>query len=265
LSPEAGRALGRWYLRHESAVLGALGLTGLGLAWELAARAGAIDPVALASPGHVGAALARQWASGELPRDLRASALEFALAYVLAVGAGVALGLLMGLARGAAAGLEPLVWLLYSAPLVAFQPLLIVWLGFGAASVVALAAGLASLPIALNVQAAVRATDPAWLRTVRAFGGRRRHEVLCVILPAAVPMFMAGLRIGAGRALVGIVAGEMLGADAGLGFRLVFYGARLRAADVLVPLLGVVLIGLAVTQAVRLAERRLPGRPRGVG
>ncbi len=121
---------------------------------------------------------------------------------------------------------------------------------------VGLARALAAFPIAINTHAGVRSTDPALLRAVRAFGGRRRDEVLKVVLPASVPLVLAGLRIGAGRALVGIVVGEMFGANAGLGFRLAFYGSRLRAADVLVQVLGIVLIGLAATQAVRLAERR---------
>ena len=86
----------------------------------------------------------------------------------------------MGLVRDAGYALEPGVWFLYSAPLVAFQPLLIVWLGFGFWTVVALAAGLATLPIAVNTQAGVRAVDPLLLRAVRAFGGGRWDEVLKV-------------------------------------------------------------------------------------
>jgi NitT/TauT family transport system permease protein len=237
-------------------MLGAVGLGGLVLTWEGTARLGAIDPVVLASPGRIGGALARQWRSGQLVEDLLTSSLEFGLAYLFALLLGGAVGLLMGLARDAEYALEPFVWFLYSAPLVAFQPLLIVWLGFGFWSVVALATALAAFPIAINIHAGVRSTDRTLLRAVRAFGGRRRDEVLKVILPASIPLVLAGLRIGAGRALVGIVVGEMFGANAGLGFRLALYGSRLRAADVLVQILGIVLIGLAATQIVRLAERR---------
>jgi NitT/TauT family transport system permease protein len=236
--------------------LGAIGLGGLLLAWEVTARVGAIDPVVFASPGRVGAAFARQWQSGQLAVDLLTSSLEFVLAYLLALVLGGAVGLLMGLARDAEYALEPFVWFFYAAPLVAFQPLLIVWLGFGFWSVIALAAALAAFPITINTHTGVRSTDPALLCAVRAFGGRRRDEVLKVVLPASVPLVLAGLRIGAGRALVGVVVGEMFGANAGLGFRLGFYGSRLRAADVLVQVLGIVLIGLAATQAVRMAERR---------
>jgi NitT/TauT family transport system permease protein len=235
-------------------MLGAVGLGGLVLTWEGTARLGAIDPVVLASPGRIGEALARQWRSGQLVEDLLTSSLEFGLAYLFALLLGGAVGLLMGLARDAEYALEPFVWFLYSAPLVAFQPLLIVWLGFGFWSVVALATALAAFPIAINIHAGVRSTDPTLLRAVRAFGGRRRDEVLKVILPASIPLVLAGLRIGAGRALVGIVVGEMFGANAGLGFRLALYGSRLRAADVLVQILGIVLIGLAATQIVRRAR-----------
>jgi NitT/TauT family transport system permease protein len=253
--------IGRWYRRHEGVVLGVVGLAGLGGAWEVAARLHAIDPVVLASPGRVAAALARQWRSGELAVDLLTSGAAFGLAFGLALVVGGALGLLMGLVRDVESALLPCLWFLYSAPLVAFQPLLVVWLGFGFRPVVALAAGLAALPIAVNTHAAVRATDPTLLRVVRAFGGRRRDELVKVLLPAALPLVLAGLRIGAGRVLVGIVVGEMFGANAGLGYRLAFYGARLRAPDVLAPLLGVTAIGLLATQGIRLLESRL-GRAR---
>lgn len=241
--------------RHEALVLGATGIAGLLLAWEALARLGLIDPLVFASPGRVGGALLRQWRTGELPADFATSAAAFGVAYGLALGAGLALGLVMGLWRDAGAALEPIVWGLYSAPLVVFQPLLVVWLGFGFWTVVALAAALAALPIAVNTQAGVQSVDPVLRRAIRAFGGRRWQEVVKVIVPASVPLVLAGLRIGAGRALVGVVVGEMFGANAGLGFRLHYYGARLRSADVLVPLLGVVAIGLLATQAVRLGER----------
>lgn len=250
-------AIARQCRRFEAVLLGAVGLGGLGLAWEVAARSGSIDTLVLASPARVGAALVRQWRTGELLADLTVSTAEFALAFTLAVVVGGALGLVMGLNRDAEYALDPFVWFLYSAPLVAFQPLLLVWLGFGFWTVVVLAAVLAAFPITVNTLTGVRAVDPGLRRVVRAFGGRRRDVIVKVILPAALPLVLAGLRLGAGRALVGVVVGEMFSAGAGLGFRLTFYGARLRTADTLAPLLGIVAIGILVTQAVRLAERRL--------
>jgi len=250
-------ALDRWYRRHEGLVLGAIGLAVLLGTWEIAAALEVIDPAILASPSRVGHALARQWRSGQLLADLATSGVEFALAYALALLAGVSLGLVMGLFRDVEYALDPLIWFLYSAPLVVFQPLLVVWLGFGFWTVVALAAGLAVFPIAVNTLAGVKTVDPVLQRAVRAFGGGWLDELIKVTWPASLPLILAGLRIAAGRALVGVVVGEMFGANGGLGFRLTFYGARLRAADVLVAVLGVVVLGLVATQSVRVVEQRL--------
>ena len=98
--------------------------------------------------------------------------------------------------------------------------------------------------------------DPVLQRAVRAFGGGWLDELIKVTWPASLPLILAGLRIAAGRALVGVVVGEMFGANGGLGFRLTFDGARLRAADVLVAVLGLVVLGLVATQSVRVFEQR---------
>jgi NitT/TauT family transport system permease protein len=70
-------------------------------------------------------------------------------------------------------------------------------------------------------------------------------------------LILAGLRIGVGRTLIGVLLGELFSANAGLGYRMTFYGARLRTTDVLVPLVAIIVIGVAATQALRLLEHRL--------
>ena len=252
-----GSPLRRWYRRHEGPILGAIGLAGLLGGWEIAAALGWINPIILASPSRIGHAVARQWRSGELLADLAITGVAFALAYALALLAGLSVGLAMGLFRDVEYALDPMVWFLYSAPLVVFQPLLVVWLGFGFWTVVALGAILAAFPIAVNTLAGVSTVDPMLRRAVRAFGGGWLDELVKVTWPASLPLVLAGLRIAAGRALVGIVVGEMFSANGGLGFRLTFYGARLRAADVLVSVLGVVVLGLVATQSMRVLEQRL--------
>jgi NitT/TauT family transport system permease protein len=243
--------------RQEPLLLGLLGLALFGLSWELAARVGLIDPILIGSPGRIGEALARQWTSGELSRDFLASLATFTLGFSLATLAGIGLGLLMGLSETLERALDPFIWFLYSAPLVAFYPLMIVLLGFGFATVVALAALLAVVPIVVNTLTAFRTHDQALARAVRAFGGSPLDVVLRVVLPGAVPLMLAGLRIAQSRALIGVVVGEMFGTNLGLGFRLTYYGARLRSADVLVSLLAIVLIGLVGASLLRLAERHL--------
>ena len=219
--------LSRGYTRHEPVVLGVLGLLGFFVLWELAGALGWINSVVLSRPSQVASAL------------------------------GVGLGIVMGLNRTVEYALDPFVWFFYSAPLVAFYPLLVIWLGFGFWTVLAIGVFLAFVPIAVNTLAGVRGVDPLLIRAVRAFGGSRRQVVQKVILPAALPLILAGLRIGVGRTLIGVLLGELFSANAGLGYRMTFYGARLRTTDVLVPLVAIIVIGVAATQALRLLEHRL--------
>jgi ABC-type nitrate/sulfonate/bicarbonate transport system permease component len=244
-------------VRREAVLLGLAGLTIALGAWEAAARLSLVDPVVLASPARVGAALGRQWSRGELTRDLAWSGAAFALGFGLAAVVGIGLGLAMGAWRGVELALDPFVWFLYATPLVALHPLLVTWVGFGLPVAVTLAFLLAVIPITVNTVGAVHAADPVLVRAVRAFGGSRRALATKVVLPGSLPLILAGLRLAAGRALVGVVVGEMFGANAGLGFRMTLYGARLRTAEALAPVLLLALLGVAVTQGLRLLESRL--------
>jgi len=257
LAAAPGLRLRRAYLRHEAATLGMIGLVGFAALWELAGRLGWINPVVLSSPSRVGDALLRQVRSGELLRDLQVTTVEFLVGFGIAVAIGVAVGIVMGLYQDAEFALDPFIWFLYAAPLVAFYPLIIVWLGFGFWTVVAITVFLTAIPITVNTLAGIRSVDPLLVRAVRSFGGTTRDVVTKVLLPASLPLVLAGLRIGIGRALIGVVLGEMFSANAGLGFRMTFYGARLRTTDVLVPMLVIVLFGVVATQLVRLLEVRL--------
>ncbi len=237
--------------------LGALGFILLIGAWELAARNGLANPVVVSSPARIAAAFARQWASGDLFADLETSAIEFAIGYGLAIVVGVVLGLAMGLNRIAEYCIDPFIWFIYASPLIAFYPLLIVWLGFGFVTVVTVAFLLSFVSIAINAMAGVHAVDASHMRAVLAFGGTRRDVIFKVILPSSVPHILAGARIGLGRALHGVVLGEMFGSNDGLGYSITRYAAQLKTADVFVPLLTLIVLGVAINQASALLEGRL--------
>ena len=233
------------------------GLVSFVALWEFAAAQHWLNPVIVSSPSRIAAAFAGQLASGQYAGDLGVSLTELAVGFALAVVAGVAVGIAMGLNRDVEYALDPFVWFLYSTPLIALYPLLVVWLGFGFVTVVTVAFLLTVVSIVVNTLAGVRAVDPALVRAVRAFGGDRGAVIRKVILPASLPMILAGVRIGVGRTLIGVVLGEMFSANAGLGFRMTVYAARLKTADVFVPLISFVIIGLITTQLVSLLEHRL--------
>jgi ABC-type nitrate/sulfonate/bicarbonate transport system permease component len=237
--------------------LGALGFVILLALWEAAARAGLANPVVISSPSRIATAFVRQWSSGDLLTDIGTSAVEFGIGFGMAIIVGVALGLAMGMNRFVEYAIDPFVWFVYASPLIAFYPLLIVWLGFGFATVVAVAFLLSFVSIAVNTLAGVHAVDASHVRAVAAFGGSARDVVFKVVLPASVPHILAGARIGLGRALHGVVLGEMFGSNDGLGFSITRYASQLKTAEVFVPLLTLVVFGVAINQASGLLERRL--------
>jgi NitT/TauT family transport system permease protein len=243
--------------RREQLVLGIIGTLAFLVLWEAAARLELINPVVVSNPSRIAAAFWAQWRSGELLADLEVTMIEFAVGYGLSLVVGIGLGIAMGLSRLTEYAIDPFVWFLYSSPLIAFYPLIIVWLGFGFATVVAITFLLSFVSVVVNTVAGVQGVDPQLVRAVRAFGGGQLDVIRKVILPAAVPLIIAGMRIGLGRALHGVVLGEMFSSNAGLGYRITFYGAHLRTADVFVPLVILVVIGLMINQLGNALEARL--------
>ena len=194
---------------------------------------------------------------GVLLDDLIASMIEFCVGFGMAIMVGVLVGVAMGLNRIAEYAIDPFVWFLYASPLIAFYPLLIVWLGFGFATVVAVAFLLSFVSIVVNAMAGVHSVEPNLVKAVLAFGGTRRDVVLKVVLPASIPHILAGGRIGLGRALHGVVLGEMFGSNDGLGYSIARYAAQLKTADVFAPLLTLIVLGIVINQASGLLESRL--------
>lgn len=240
--------------RSQPLLLGAAGLAGTVVLWDLAVRSSIIDVFFVSTPGRVAAAAARQASSGALGLDLGVTLAEFGAGFGLAAATGLALGLLMAANRRLQYALEPFVWFQYTAPTIAFFPLFIIVLGLGYPTVIALAFLFAFVPILTNVVAGVRATDPLLLRVAASFGATRRDLFLRVALPSAIPLIVAGLRIGVGRAFLGVIVGEMFSGTEGLGYRLAYHGARLRTDDMFAPLVVVVLLGILFTQGFRLFE-----------
>jgi len=245
------------YRRYEALLLGSIGLAGLMVIWETAARLQWMDPLLISSPTQVALALQRWALSGALWGDLGTSLGELLIAFTAAAVIGIPLGVIMGWKRPVEYALDPFVWVLYSTPLVSFWPLFIIWLGLGVKTIIAMAFLFSVVQIIINTMAGVRSIDPALVRCARSFNARSSDLFFKFTLPGAVLMIIAGLRLALGRALIGIVVGELFSSNAGLGFHISYYGARLRFADVFASLVVIVVVGISSTQAIRIVESRL--------
>jgi NitT/TauT family transport system permease protein len=110
--------------------------------------------------------------------------------------------------------------------------------------------------IAANTLHGIQNVNPALIRAARSFGATELDLFWKIILPGSLPVVIAGLRLGIGRALMGVVVGELFGATAGLGFSISYYGALLKTTDMIASLLVIVFLGILCTQGLSALEAR---------
>jgi NitT/TauT family transport system permease protein len=234
-----------------------LSLIGFLAVWQAVAMFGHLGPSVFAGPGPVAQTLLGLAASGELAEHLYATGSIFFAGFLLAAVFGILAGLVLGTSEDAEAIFGPYLMALYAAPRVAFISLLLVWMGIGAGSKIALIFLSAFFPIALNTMTGARTVDAILLRAARSYGAGRHQVFAKVVLPFCVPYILAGLRLGVGRALIGAFVAEMFGATAGLGYLIIRAGYEFRAATLLAGVLVLAACSVLLTEALRLAGRRL--------
>jgi len=257
-----------WITRHERLLIGGATIGAFLAAWEVAGRTRLVSRIFFSHPSAILAAGAQMWGSGELAQHLRVSGGEFALGFLLAAVIGIPLGLAAGWAPRLGHGVEPLLSAFYATPRVAFLPLLVLWLGIGLWSKVAVVLLGAIFPIAINTAAGVRTVSHVHLRVARSFRAGQLHVLRTIVLPTSVPFVIAGLRLGIGRGLVGVVVGELHAADAGIGFLIATAGATYQIEKVFVGIGVLAAFGITCNELLARAEARverwrpLPDRPR---
>jgi ABC-type nitrate/sulfonate/bicarbonate transport system permease component len=221
--------------------------------WEYVGRQS--EDFTFAPPSSVVPAAREMIASGELGDAATDSLTALLLGFALAAVAGVGIGYAMGWWRTVGRTLDPFVAAMFVVPIASLVPLIIVWLGLGLAATVLVIFLFAIFEILLNAAAGVRNVDRAMIDTARSFGAGQRALLWKVALPASLPFVFVGLRIGAARALKGMVLAEMLIAVTGLGGLIINYASRFQMDRVLVAIVTIVLMGIALQGAVIAAER----------
>jgi NitT/TauT family transport system permease protein len=224
--------------------------------WELLSRF-VVPPQFLPPPSAIAQAFVETTLSGELPRQLWQTASVLLTGFGLAIVSGMAIGIAMGMFPLLRRILDPYVNAFYAMPTVALVPLVIVWLGLGFQAKVFLTWLVAIFPVIINTQAGVTNVSPAFIETARAFGCNRWQIFRRVTLHAATPFFVSGIRLGLGRALVGVVVAEMFTALAGLGYMIVLYGNTFRTAELFVPVVVLAVLSIAITGLIQRVERRI--------
>jgi ABC-type nitrate/sulfonate/bicarbonate transport system permease component len=211
----------------------------------------------LPSPVDVVPAFIDMLRSGQLLSATASSLTVFAAGYALAIVTGVALGVLMGGVPRLGETLEIYVNALNATPRVAFIPLIILWFGLGTNAKIVVIWLQAVMPILINTYAGVQNTDPDLLEAARSFGARRGQLFRYIMLPAALPYIVTGLRLGGANAMVGTVIAELYTALSGLGYLIAQFGGTFQTAKYFSPVLVLAAIGMLISQSLKIVERRL--------
>ncbi|MCC6176998.1 MAG: ABC transporter permease [Chloroflexi bacterium] len=223
-------------------------------AWEVVGSM--VNPIFLSTPSKIAVALVAMIRNGQLLVALQLSLLGIALGYTAAIAIGVPLGIAMGRSRMVEAIVEPYANALYVTPRVALIPLLLIWFGIGFEAQVVVIFLSSVFPIIINSYAGVRDISANLVDTARAFCASERQLFTEVILPAAVPFIMTGLRLGIGQAVIGMVVAQMFLALSGLGKLLVNYGDFFKTDYVFAVVIVIGLLGVALTEIVKRVEQR---------
>ena len=246
----------RWYRAHLSTLRGLVSLLLVGLAWEIAGRSGQW-PLILAPISDIWARFIQIAASGELGNHVLVSLNEFFVGFLVAAVVGVLLGIAIASSDAVKDFVDPWVSAVYATPTVALAPLFIFVFGIDAVSKMAVVFLLAVFPIVINTATGIRSTDQIYIEAARSFSANRKQIFTKVLIPSALPFIIAGLRLGIGRGLVGVVVGEFIGARAGLGY-LIFRSSQSFQIDAM--WVGVFLLagsGVLAVSVLQRFERRL--------
>ena len=230
--------------RAEHRSLRVVALVGLLVAWEAVARLGWVPVLFLPSPLGVLGEGAEMLRSGELLGHVASSLSRLLLGFAIGAMLGVAVGIAVGFFAVAEAIGTPVIAATFPIPKIALLPLLILWLGLGEPSKVAVIALGVFFPMAINTYTGVRQADPLLVRAAVAFGARRWSVIRKVVLPSALPMIFAGLRLGAGTALLLLVAAEMIAVESGIGFLILHAGNLMQTTKLMVGIVVLSLLGV---------------------
>jgi NitT/TauT family transport system permease protein len=185
------------------------------------------------------------------------SLVNMALGFAISLAAGLVIGVAMGRYRKVEAALGVYVYSLLTAPSLVFAPIFFSLLGAGRGSIIAIVVMYAMFVIIINTASAIQSVPAHLVEMARSYGASERQVLLRVMLPAAAPMIMAGVRLGVGRAVTGMINGEMFIAVVGLGHVVTESSGRFDSASVLAVLLVIIAVALGAVALVQAVDRRL--------
>ena len=244
-------------LNQSTVIASAAVLVAFLAAWEWLPGLAKIPPFILPPPSQVWREFLRMSANEQLWHHSMITALEVVVGFLLGSLLGVVIGFVLGMAPRAEMVLSPYILALQIAPKVAFAPLFVMWFGYTVYPKILVAILIVFFPVMVNVLTAVRTVDPDMVNLVRSFSATRWQIFRMIEYPASLAALFSGLRIAATLAVIGVVVGELVGGNLGLGYLLTYGEGQGNTAVVFVTIIMLTIIGIVAYAAIVLAERRV--------
>ncbi|MFX3635772.1 MAG: ABC transporter permease [Candidatus Pristimantibacillus sp.] len=240
-----------------NALLGLLLPIGLLIIWEAAGAMGKLNPILLPTPSKILEEFVSLTASGELAGHLGISAWRALLGFLIGGGLGLAAGIWVGFSYKTERLLDPTLQMLRTLPHLAIAPLFILWFGFGETSKVLLIAKGTFFPLYVNTFLGIRSVDGKLFDVGRVLQFTRWQMITKLVVPAALPNILLGVRLSIGVAWLVLVVAEMMGSSSGIGFLINDARSFSLTAVVFVGIIVFAIVGKLTDSLVKLLERRL--------
>lgn len=199
-------------------------------AWEISTRVGLMDAFIFSSPSRILTCMIDMLSDGSLFYHTGITVGETIISFILVTVIGIVVAILLWMNQSLSEILEPYLVVLNSLPKTALAPVLIVWLGNNVKTIIVAAVSVAVFGTILTIYTGFQSVDPEKIKLIYTFRGRKKHVLSKVVLPSTVPLIISTMKVNIGLSLVGVIIGEFLAANAGLGY-LIIYGSQVFKLD----------------------------------
>lgn len=225
--------------------------------WELCARLEIIDDFIFSSPSRMMSCFARMLLDGSILEHTGITLFETLVSFSLVVVIGIAVAVLLWSSRSVSEILEPYLVMLNSLPKSALAPVLIVWLGNHVRTIIVAAISVAVFGSILTLYNGFKEMDSDKIKLIYSLGGTKK-DVLCkVLLPGSIPMIVSNMKVNIGLCLVGVIIGEFLAAQRGLGFLIVYASQTFQLDSVMLAIVILCIMSAGLYKCISLLEKRI--------
>ncbi len=226
-------------------------------AWEFCARAGLINDFIFSSPSRSALCFYSMVRDGSIFLHLGITLWETLASFFLVTVLGILGAVALWSSRSLWEILDPYLVMLNSLPKSALAPILIVWLGSNLRTIIIAAVSVAVFGSILTLHNGFRNMDPDQIKLIRSLGGTRKDVLTKVLLPGSVPLLISNMKVNIGLCLVGVIIGEFLAADCGLGY-LIIYGSQVFKLDmVMMSIVILCILSAVLYQGISCLEKKI--------